>query len=340
LTDCRQALSKIYYNYLVNMTHTSTYRVRFRFKLQKKLKISEKEYHFTVAGREITLSSQFSDEKKIEDDDWLVMNVRGFESLEGAREFGQRLKSATEVSSVVSRLGVNTGVDIPTSGLGPSVKTTLQEHGVLSRDNVHGVDVFEDDPRVRFFHMSMTGTVHSAPHPFLTELPSLFETSASPSERTQDIVLLMNYALTRVDPVAMIVFAVSAVEMLGQDEVWSADQLTMISEAAESVEEENMGTADERAGVAEAIRRINKRSLRQGVFRLLSTLGLSHLRKAWDAHYSERSTLVHGLAPRPGVDYGPLAFRTMSLTGHILLTDIGREIPSAIQHRDAYYPLA
>ena len=101
-----------------------------------------------------------------------------------------------------------------------------------------------------------------------------------------------------------------------------------------------IATVDERAAVAEAIRRIHRRSLRQGVFRLLSTLGLSHLRKTWDALYGERSTLVHGLAPLPGIDYGPLAFKTMSLTGHILLTDIGREIPSAIRYRDTYYPIA
>jgi hypothetical protein len=189
------------------MTQTPSYRVRLRFKLQKKLKISEREYRFIVGGRQVALSSQVSDDKTIEEDDWLVMNIRGFESLEPAREFGRRLKSATEMSSVISRLGVNTGVDLPTSGLGPSVKTILEEQGVLSRDNVHGLDVFEDDPRVRFFHMSMTGTVHSAPDPFLGELSTLFETNGSPSRRTQDIVLLMNYALTRTDPVAMIIFA-------------------------------------------------------------------------------------------------------------------------------------
>jgi phage replication-related protein YjqB (UPF0714/DUF867 family) len=98
------------------------------------------------------------------------------------------------------------------------------------------------------------------------------------------------------------------------------------------------GAQGERAEVAEAIRRGHNLSLRQGVLRLLSTLGLNQLKKKWDALYQERSALVHGLVPRPGVDYGDLAFRAMSLAGHILLTDIGREVPSAIRHRDAYYP--
>jgi phage replication-related protein YjqB (UPF0714/DUF867 family) len=317
----------------------ATYRVRFRFNLQKKLKISEKEYRFTIAGREVVLSSQFTDTTVIEDDEWLVMNSRGFESREAASEFGRRLKSAIEISSVIARLGVNTGVDLPTSGVGESIREILKGEGVLSRDNVHGVDVFEDDPRVRFFHMRMTGAIHSAPYPFLSELPALFEISDAPSKRTLDIVLLLNYALTRPDPVAMIVFAVSAVEMLGQDETWSIEQRTMLDSAAEAVEKASVGTAGERAEVAEAIHRgTHKLGLRQGVLRFLSTLGLNHLKKKWDALYQERSALVHGLVPRPGVDYGDLAFRVMSLAGHILLTDIGREVPSAIRHRDAYYP--
>jgi phage replication-related protein YjqB (UPF0714/DUF867 family) len=316
-----------------------TFRVRFRFKLQKKLKISEKEYRFTIAGREVVLSSQFTDTTVIEDDEWLVMNARGFESREAASEFGRRLKSAIEISSVIARLGVNTGVDLPTSGVGESIREIFKGEGVLSRDNVHGVDVFEDDPRVRFFHMRMTGTIHSAPNPFLSELPALFEISDAPSKRTLDIVLLLNYALTRPDPVAMIVFAVSAVEMLGQDEKWSIEQRTMLDAAAEAAERASVGTASERAEVADAIRRgTHKLGLRQGVLRLLSTLGLNHLKKKWDALYQERSALVHGLVPRPGVDYGDLAFRATSLAGHILLTDIGREVPSAIRHRDAYYP--
>lgn len=96
----------------------------------------------------------------------------------------------------------------------------------------------------------------------------------------------MNYALTRPDPVAMIVFAVSAVEMLGRDETWSIEQRTMLDAAAKAVENASIGTEGERAEVAEAIRRDTyKLSLRQGVLRLLSTLGLNHLKKKWDAPY-------------------------------------------------------
>jgi hypothetical protein len=77
--------------------------------------------------------------------------------------------------------------------------------------------------------------------------------------------------------------------------------------------------------------------LRQGVFRLLDRLGLQHLKKSWDDLYAERSTLVHGLAPQPGADYGDLAHRTVSLCGQILLKAAAAEIPQADRHVTRMY---
>ena len=73
-------------------------------------------------------------------------------------------------------------------------------------------------------------------------------------------------------------------------------------------------------------------TLRQGVFRLLDGLGLAHLKTPWDGLYAGRSTLVHGLAPKPGADYGDLAHRTVSRCGQILLKAIAAEIPMADRH--------
>ena len=71
--------------------------------------------------------------------------------------------------------------------------------------------------------------------------------------------------------------------------------------------------------------------------RLLDHLGLSHLKKEWDELYGERSTLVHGLAPKPGADYTGLATRTVSLCGQILLKVISKEITTANSHVDKFY---
>ena len=105
------------------------------------------------------------------------------------------------------------------------------------------------------------------------------------------------------EPVVRIVLAMSAVEMLGQSEQRTPDQKALVRELAESAKRSAIGTARERQEVSDAVTKsLYRLSLRQGVFRLLDSLELSHLKRPWDDLYSERSTLVHGLAPRPGTD--------------------------------------
>ena len=104
-----------------------------------------------------------------------------------------------------------------------------------------------------------------------------------------------------------------------------------------AAEQSATGTDAERQEVADAIRKsLHRLTLRQGV-RLLDRLGLANLKTAWDNLYAERSTLVHGLAPQPGAEYGDLAHRTISLCGQILLKAVAAEIPMANRHVTRFY---
>ncbi len=277
----------------------------------------------------------------IRDSEWLVMNARDFSTTDEAREFGHRLRSAIELASVSTRLGVDAGRDVATSGLARAIKDQIaKETGTLARDNVHGLDVFEDNPNIRIFNLTATGTVHAIPDPFLPMVAEVHGVAALASDRARDVILLLNYALMRPEPVAQIVFAFSAVEMLGQSQAWTDEQKHLLSEVADAAEKSSTGNANERREVADAIRKsLHRLTLRQGVLRLLGALDLVHLKKDWDAIYAERSTLVHGLAPRPGADYGDLAFRAVSLCGQILLKAIAADVPAASRYADKFYEL-
>jgi hypothetical protein len=144
--------------------------VRFRFRLQKKLNIGDKEYRFSVRERHVILSPQLPN-VDISDSEWLVMNTTGFECQEQAEAFARKLKSACEVSSVAARLGIDSGTDLPTSGFGKLVKDRVREQsGLILRDNVHGLDVFLDEPNVRIAHFSATGIVRASPDRFLARV--------------------------------------------------------------------------------------------------------------------------------------------------------------------------
>jgi hypothetical protein len=267
------------------------------------------------------------------------MNARGFDSENAARTFAHKMRAASEISSVATRLGIDSGVDLPTGGFGQAVKDHVQKTtGLLFRDNIHGIDVFPDDPNIRIAQLNFTGWVSKEPNPFLSDLSLLVDVADNTSDKTKDVILLLNYALMRPDPVAQIVFAFSAVEMLGQQEVWSKDQKGLINQLATDAEKSAIGTADERREVSEAIKRsLHKLGLRQGFMRLLHSLDLAHLKKDWDNCYNQRSTLVHGLAPQPGVDYTQFALETVTLCGRILLKVIAKDVPLANSHVDKFY---
>jgi hypothetical protein len=317
-----------------------TFRARFRFRMQKPLNISAKRHEVKIGERDVVLSAALPD-VDISESSWLVMNAGGFENEREATRFAARLKGACELSSAAARLGVDAGVDMPTSSFGALVVDHVREQsGILLRDNIHGIDVFPDDPNVCFGDCSGTGTVLAGPDPFLSDLDNFHEHVGSASQVTRDIVLLLNYALMRPEPVAQIVFAFSAVEMLGQNEDWSTDQKRLLTELGTWAQQSSLGTVEERHEVAEAIRRgTYKLSLRQGVLRLLSSLGLEHLKRSWDDMYAQRSTLVHGLAPRPGARYEELGNRVVSLCGQILLRAVARDVPGADTHVARFYEL-
>ena len=316
------------------------YRIRLRFKLQKKLSINSREHRFNINKYEIVLTAD-SPNVEICDSEWLVMNIKGLESENEAKVFAEKFKISLEVSSAATRLGIDTGIDLPTSGLGGLVKKYFKEQeGIIVRDNIHGVDIFKDEPNIRFSNLKITGTIRKEADIFITGINNFFGIIGNISQKTRNIILILNYALMRPDPISQIVFAFSAVEMLGQNEKWTDNQKKLINNLADSVKNMEIGNLEEKEEVSEAIKKgLYKLSLRQGVIRLLNSLGLSDLKKTWDDLYKERSTLVHGLAPEPGVDYGSFAHKTVSFCGRILLTAIAREISGANNHIDKYYEL-
>ncbi len=317
-----------------------SYRARIRFRVAKKLNVPSSKHPFKVGGWEALLQAP-TEETLIQDSDWLIVNIRGFANDDEARVFGRNMQTSLHVASAVTRIGLDPGQDLPTSSLAQHFKQQIAEKtGAKIRDNVHGLDVFVDDPNVTIFALQATGVVRANPDRFLSHAAELHSAVGSMTKEAHDVVLLLNFALMRPEPVAQIIFCISAVEMLGQEEQWSEAQKTLLEQLAHSLQGMATGSEKERGEVADAIRRgAHRISLRQGVFRLLDRLNLTHLRKSWDDIYSERSKLVHGLAPVPGARYEELAGRTVNLCGHILLTRVAQEVPAIKKYVDTFYPL-
>ncbi len=314
-----------------------TWRARLRFRIRQKLNVDTNEHRLRISGRDVVLAAPRPD-AKICESEWLVMNARGFSSEEEALRFGTRLKAALELSAVAARVGIDAGHDHATLQFSKGLReATARSAGADLRDNIHGLDVFPDNPNALIIDLTATGTELSNPHPFLTDLDELVKNSVEPSQRLREVVLLMNYALILSEPVAQVVMAVAAVESLSHGETWTTGQKELLAAAAEAAERSTEGTPADREEVACAIRRMHRLSLRQSVFRLLDRFELAHLRKRWDELYTERSTLVHGLKPKPGENYADLANRTVSLCGQIVLKAIAVQVPIVDRHSARFY---
>jgi hypothetical protein len=317
-----------------------TYNFRLRFKVRGRIALNSRDHTFEVSRHPVTLAAPRG--QLISDSDWLTMTARRFATPDDANNFAEALKKALEVTSAMIRFGVDSGTDIAHSGMSAWLREEIRQNtGMTYRNDVHGIAVLPDDENTRFVSASASASQLWSHEILLSSIADLHGVSGEQFSRTHDMVLLLNYALMRDDPVSQIVFAISAVEMLGQNEAWSDNQKKLLETLALHTETFNeIGTEDERSEVADAVRKsVHKLSLRQGVLRLLNSLGLSHLKKEWDTVYGLRSELVHGLAPQPGADYRALAGRTMDLCGAILMAAIARHIPMAASKAAIYYPV-
>lgn len=280
-----------------------------------------------IDGRRVTVESARG-HKPLQESPWVAMTASGFDTPEAAYAFGQRLKLTVQLIAARNRIGTDCGAEKPLGAIGSIYRDAIfEQSGIWMRNSIHGLDIFEDRENVRFVSGEATIQTLINPARFFDEVQRYHLSVDSLTPTARDIVLLLNFALMTDEPVAQAVFAISAVEMIGQQDDWNETQLTAIERLALNVKEDETLSSEEADEISDAIRRsLHKLSLRQGVLRLLKRLDLSDLKRDWDALYGERCELVHGLAPEPGKSYEGLANKAITLCGYILLTALGKEI--------------
>ncbi len=85
---------------------------------------------------------------------------RGFPSAEAARKVGGQLKVAAAVLFAGRMQALDLGRDHASSSMSQRIKDVVQrDHGVQVRDDIHGLDIYEDHPRTTRFSISAHGTV-------------------------------------------------------------------------------------------------------------------------------------------------------------------------------------
>ncbi|MBA3623144.1 MAG: hypothetical protein H0W48_01490 [Methylibium sp.] len=133
---------------------------------------------------------------------------------------------------------------------------------------------------------------------------------------------------------------ISIVEMLGQDETWSASQELILGKLAKQARKSEIGSMSEKEEIAIAIEKsLYRLSLRQGVRRLLNKTGMQYLASAWDDLYAERSKIVHSNEPNQQAFHAVFAGKAKAICGRILIGALGCSISVSPEDLDRRYPL-
>ena len=119
---------------------------------------------------------------------------------------------------------------------------------------------------------------------------------------------LLNLACINSEPLARIMLAVSAVESVA-DEKWTKEQHDLIKTVAAEIADPE---------VKEAVKRMHRISIRQGIKRVLESNRLDHLWEEWDDLYKRRSRLFHGGGEFTNQEIGELASNATKLCDEII----------------------
>jgi hypothetical protein len=295
---------------------------RIRLRLGKRLAAGAAEFGFVFADREVRLKPR--DAATFDEADWVVATARGFASEPEALVFGATLKTALLIAAAETGNGIDLGDDKSTSYFAPEIVDAIErELGVQMRLDVHGLDVWNNDPPALFMESSATGTVLQPIEKFVENLTRAMRAEAVHDDHQEHALRLLTAAGMSSEPLAATVLAIAAVEFLGQrDARWTAGQAVFLKRLASEIEAGEL-TETEAGEVRDTIAKLHRLSLRQGVLRLIERLGLNDLKGEWDAIYGIRSDVVHGTRRLTESELATLAERAKMVARDIVFADLG-----------------
>ena len=317
------------------------YRLWLKLRVGKALATEETVLTVSVAGREVTIESE-RQSQPLSEASWLLIGCRGFEAEDDAGGFGEKLRRAVYLAGLCARVGVDArgpGDDRTVSWVNPEF---VRESGGLDPEtrigpDIHGILVLPDDGKTLFLRMGRPKvTVCSNAGYFVRALQEAFPESDLSGRDCPSIrraVRVLNLAEISTDPIAKVVLAVSTIEGLATDPSWTDVQKRLIASAGAWLERTH-GDGEETGQVVEALQRTRHSSIRQRIRKMLASNGLSVLWQDWEALYSKRSRLFHGVG-RDGSEHRgdhsaeselhALGQEALTLCGRVVLSMAKRE---------------
>lgn len=305
------------------------YRLRLCGRISSRIDTEDKCLTVSLWGREVTIRSDR--DGLLSETDWIVFEVRGFPDKESANEFGYHLRTVVEIAGLCSSFAVDTGNDTRRSYI--NEKPMRDRMGLPSDfrfgSDIHGLYVYPDDDKTVFVTLgAAVGVVSTNPNLFLAPIEELSSQllSGLDDDRILSAVRCLTLASMHRESLSRVLLSFAAIEPFGQDQKWSSEEKQYLEMLVQTCAD------DERVEIADAIRRLHRTGLIQGVRRFLKSIGLASLDKEWRQLYNRRSRLIHGDGGLTDEEISKFANRALQFVTRVVLTAIkqkGVHLPRA-----------
>ncbi len=225
------------------------------------------------------------------EDNWLIIRSRGYPSREVARENGQLLKDALLLAGAEQWAGIDVGMDRATSSVAQFIKDGSAEDGILLRDDIFGLDVFED-VEARVLQMKMELSAPASPDDLLNSIRDLTPLAAFMDSRSRVSAQLINDALFPLTPESRLLILMTAIESLWERPKRSASIAALTDALLAHLNTMN-GSADDKDDVAKRVNDIRVQSIsRMCKGKITDLLGKDRA-KEFENLYEARSGFAH-----------------------------------------------
>lgn len=240
---------------------THRFDLSLQVKIGRYLTTDEKVLTASFAGKNVTIKSR--DEGELSKTEWIIFEAHGFTTKAEALNFGEKLRANVQLAGLCSRLGTDTGQEPTVREYDPSVISVTAGPA----------------------YAEATATPILPPEHFLSAMKTFAQQPLLEDPTLLLSVRLLNLAFINPEWLARVVLALAAVEAMAKDQKWSDEQRTLLDTIAAD-------TPD--LEVREAIERLHKIGVRQGIRRVLRDHKLEHLQEEFNRRYDLRSALFHG----------------------------------------------
>ena len=265
------------------------YRARLLVRISPRLDSDSKRANFHLDNREVTVLSH--SEGPLSKTDWITFEALGFPDKTSAQEFGDRLRTAVEVTGIVTSPAADTGTDMTLGTFGKAMEGRMPSVYRI-RDERFGLEVYDDDAEfVVFVSAHVNVTTVALIENYLHSMSELsFRSLDAIDGNLRDALRYVNFAKMAEHPLSRIVLAFAAVEFLGQtySQPWSPAEKSYLKKLIGQCK------SDEQFSIAASLDRLYRTGLSQGVRELIDRIALPHLKDEWKGLYQSRSELFHG----------------------------------------------